>query len=157
MKRVTSFRRIQSEVPFRMVRATQSKPFGPVRFSRRLRNLSPEPWNFLSDTRKMLSRKQSKRIIECCVPIMKIKNEVTQAAERKYKIRRQHVLDIINKGSRRELEKLSSVGSKTAQRIVLFRNLKGPIIRISQLADMPNFPKRLYENFLAQNFLKQTN
>ncbi|XP_074028236.1 no distributive disjunction [Leptinotarsa decemlineata] len=65
------------------------------------------------------------------------------------------VLDTLNTGSLKQLEKLHSIGVKTAQQIVLFREIKGRLKKISDLSGMPGWGSKKFEKFVEQNFLKK--
>ncbi|KAJ8927723.1 hypothetical protein NQ314_019784 [Rhamnusium bicolor] len=58
-----------------------------------------------------------------------------------------HVLDVLNNGNLRQLEKLHSIGQKTAQQILLFREINGPMKKISSLSKMPGWQGKKFEKF----------
>ncbi|CAH0547025.1 unnamed protein product [Brassicogethes aeneus] len=64
-----------------------------------------------------------------------------------------HVLNILNKGSLKQLEGLHSVGIKTAQQILLYRNLKGSFFKIEDLNQIPGWSEKKVKNFMVQNFI----
>ncbi|XP_044252573.1 kinesin-like protein Nod [Tribolium madens] len=79
----------------------------------------------------------------------------TKTAESPITSRTNQVLHLLNNGSVKELEKLHTVGSKTAEKIYLFRQLKGNFRSIAEIAEMPYWTKAKYEKFLAENFLRR--
>ncbi|XP_076264264.1 uncharacterized protein LOC143198741 isoform X2 [Rhynchophorus ferrugineus] len=86
---------------------------------------------------------------KCCTP-KKGNMSSTQLIEN----RKKYVLDVLNRGDVKDIEKLHSVGSKTAEKIILYRQIKGTINKLSELSKIPQFPKQQFDNFMVQNFLK---
>ncbi|KAJ3662201.1 hypothetical protein Zmor_006557 [Zophobas morio] len=68
--------------------------------------------------------------------------------------RKKQILTILNEGTLRQLEKLHTVGTKTAEKILLFRLLKGKFKSISDLKEMPYWTEKKYDKFMAENFLR---
>ncbi|XP_018567710.1 kinesin-like protein Nod [Anoplophora glabripennis] len=64
------------------------------------------------------------------------------------------VLKTLNRGKVKELEKLHTIGPKTAQQILLFRDIRGPLNKISDLSSMPGWHGKKFKIFVEQNFLK---
>ncbi|KAB0792094.1 hypothetical protein PPYR_14055 [Photinus pyralis] len=65
-----------------------------------------------------------------------------------------HILSVLNKGNEKELQKLPSVGAKTARQIFLYRQLHGPLDDIKDLAKMQSWIGNQYQRFLRSNFLQ---
>ncbi|XP_044767165.1 kinesin-like protein Nod [Coccinella septempunctata] len=68
-------------------------------------------------------------------------------------MRTREVLDILNSGDKKDLQKLATIGPKTAERILLFRHIKGNFASVKELSDMPGWSKTYFNNFIDQNFL----
>ncbi|CAH1979752.1 unnamed protein product [Acanthoscelides obtectus] len=62
------------------------------------------------------------------------------------------VFKSLSEGGQKELERLHYVGSKTAQQILSFRTVKGPIKNISDLKEI--FGPKKFNTFVKKNFLK---
>ncbi|CAG9816249.1 unnamed protein product [Phaedon cochleariae] len=65
------------------------------------------------------------------------------------------VLTILNSGNVRKLETLNTIGSKTAQQIVLFRSIRGTFGRISDLNTLPGWGTKKFDKFVEHNFIKR--
>ncbi|KAJ8915834.1 hypothetical protein NQ315_004647 [Exocentrus adspersus] len=65
-----------------------------------------------------------------------------------------YVLMLLNNGKVKELESLHSIGPKTAQQILLFREIRGPLCKISDLSSMPGWHGKKFKTFVEQNFIK---
>ncbi|EFA00906.2 kinesin-like protein Nod [Tribolium castaneum] len=78
-----------------------------------------------------------------------------KTAESPTTLRTNKVLQLLNKGTIKELEKLHTVGAKTAEKIYLFRQLKGNFKSIADMEEMPSWTKAKFEKFLAENFLRR--
>ncbi|XP_030755409.1 uncharacterized protein LOC115881850 isoform X2 [Sitophilus oryzae] len=125
-----SYHKKSSKVPKQLLRASSCKP--------------------------KITIKKSNKINESFSPVkhrLQTPNRVFEK-ERLIENRKRYVLEILNKGDMRDIEKLQSVGSKTAERIMLYRQLKGSINKLSELAKIPEFPKQKYNQFMIKNFLK---
>nr|CAH7712374.1 unnamed protein product [Callosobruchus chinensis] len=69
-----------------------------------------------------------------------------------YTAHTKEVFTNLTKGERKDLEKLHFVGTKTAEHILSFRKLRGPIQRISDLKEI--FGPKKFDIFVKKNFLK---
>ncbi|XP_066147878.1 uncharacterized protein [Euwallacea fornicatus] len=72
-----------------------------------------------------------------------------------YTAHSKRVLKTLNKGSQRDIEKLHSIGPKTAEQILLFRTLKGNFSQIPDIAALPGWGPNKYKKFVVSNFLKK--
>ncbi|KAL1517843.1 hypothetical protein ABEB36_001553 [Hypothenemus hampei] len=81
--------------------------------------------------------------------------KMTQCGTRKLVLKRKReILKILNNGDIKDLKKLPAIGTKTAEKIILYRQFRGSIHKISELAQMPEFRKRWFQNFIAKNYLR---
>ncbi|KAK5640171.1 hypothetical protein RI129_010982 [Pyrocoelia pectoralis] len=64
-----------------------------------------------------------------------------------------NILNILNNGNEKELQKLPSVGLKTAKQIYLYRQLHGPLNNIKDLSKMQSWMGNQYQRFLRSNLL----
>nr|CAI5835754.1 unnamed protein product [Callosobruchus analis] len=69
-----------------------------------------------------------------------------------YTAHTKEVFTKLTKGGQKDLEKLHYVGTKTAEHILSFRKLRGPIKKISDLKEI--FGPKKFDIFVKKNFLK---
>ncbi|CAH1113305.1 unnamed protein product [Psylliodes chrysocephalus] len=65
------------------------------------------------------------------------------------------VLKTLNSGALREIQRLHTVGPKSAEQINLFKNLNGNLNKISDLKKIPGWGNKKFERFVNQNLLKK--
>ncbi|VEN43656.1 unnamed protein product, partial [Callosobruchus maculatus] len=75
-----------------------------------------------------------------------------QTNDSPYTAHTKQVFTNLTKGGQKDLEKLHYVGTKTAEHILSFRKLKGPIKKISDLQEI--FGPKKFDTFVKKNFLK---
>lgn len=66
--------------------------------------------------------------------------------------RTKEVLKILNEGDKKEIQKLATIGPKTAERILLFRHFKRKFKSVAELSEMPGWSSTYFKNFIDQNF-----
>lgn len=66
---------------------------------------------------------------------------------------RQKILDLLNKGSARDLRSLQRIGQKKAQLIVGWRELHGPFSQVEDLGRVEGMSGKHMESFLKANIL----
>ncbi|KAL3277393.1 hypothetical protein HHI36_012742 [Cryptolaemus montrouzieri] len=140
-KLITSFKTIRSVAPRRSVRfSTRNHPS-----EKEIQEMN------ISMTGKILSTTKPNM---CCCGHSNIKEPKKKAnrEENSRKIRTREVLQLLNKGDKKQIQKLSTVGPKTADRILLYRHLNGTFKSIKELADIPGWSSSLYDKFIQQNF-----
>ncbi|XP_060519953.1 kinesin-like protein Nod [Cylas formicarius] len=93
----------------------------------------------------MVGTKLAKRMVD---PKKKQKSK-----DSPFTVHSKRVLSILNLGNVQELERLHSVGAKTAEQILLYRQLRGKFGNIEDLCHMPRWGKQKFEKFLESNFL----
>jgi DNA uptake protein ComE-like DNA-binding protein len=131
---------------------------GGSEFKKRVMNVPHKKQEANTDNEET-SRKNTSRTNESSLifdfPCKKRPKNKLDAKDTPITARRKYVLNILNSGTLRELEKLHTVGAKTAEKIQLFRQLKGKFKYVSDIANMPYWTKKKYEKFEAENFLRR--
>lgn len=128
----------------------------PVRRSNRLSVMATAHETSLRET----SQAQPKAVKR--EPKHKIKNEVVASyfehkgnasAKKVSKVsHKKAILDVINTGSFKELQKLPTIGLKTAYQIVAYRSVHGKFKKIDDIKKVPIMVGKRWTNFLAVSF-----
>ncbi|KAL1516561.1 hypothetical protein ABEB36_000464 [Hypothenemus hampei] len=106
------------------------------------------------DSHKYNSRRRSVRISKAVEPLSTLKrNSVKGSNDSPFTSHSKKVLTILNKGTSKDLEKLHTIGCKTADQIILFRALKSRFNKIDDLLKLPGWSQKKYDRFVNLNLL----
>ncbi|XP_076264255.1 uncharacterized protein LOC143198738 [Rhynchophorus ferrugineus] len=64
-----------------------------------------------------------------------------------------NVLNILNNGNLKQLESLQSIGPKTAEQILIYRQLRGNFKEIADISKIPGWGEKKFERFMVGNML----
>lgn len=133
----------------------------PVRRSNRISIMATAHEAALRET-TIHEAPQAKRKAVKREPKLKIKNEVvasyfehkgnTSAKKVSKGSHKEAILDVINTGSFKELQKLPTIGLKTAYQIVAYRSVNGKFKKIEDIKNVPMMVGKRWTNFLAVSF-----
>ncbi|XP_050297767.1 kinesin-like protein Nod [Anthonomus grandis grandis] len=85
----------------------------------------------------------------------KLKKHTRKENDSPFTAHSKNVLRILNTGTQKEIEKLHSVGVKTAERMLLFRKLKGGFNELEDLSKIPGWGAKKCERFFVSNMLRR--